>query len=132
MERFFLLKTRLKKINSAPMLGRINGCGFTLYGCLKDELLDPHIIKMHWITILWIPLIPLGVYVVDRGDYDQYRIYRRMSLWRFHRIYWGRLTRFYLTVVGESLLWLVGIIAILAFVAFVATATKYGINGIFK
>lgn len=132
MDRLAQLKAHLKPIKNGPLLGRINGCGFTLHGWLKDELLHPHIVKMHWFTILWVPLVPLGTYVVDRGDYDQYTIYRHLSLWRFHRIYWGRLIRFYMTVAAESLLWMVAIVAALAFTVFILAAIKYGFRGIFR
>jgi hypothetical protein len=132
MERLTELKAHLKPIGSGPVLWRVNGCGFTLHGWLKDELLDPYIIKMHWFTFLWIPIFPLAVYVVDRADVDQYRIFRKMSFWRFHKIYWGRLTRFYLTVAGESVLWIVGIIAALAFTIFILAAFKYGFRALFR
>jgi hypothetical protein len=70
---------------------------------------------MHWFTRLWVPLLPLGVYVVDRGDVDRYTIYRRLSPWSFHRLYWRRLPLFYLTVLTESVLWIVAIALALAF-----------------
>lgn len=107
------LAKRLRPLQGGPLLGRINGCGFTLLGWIKDEALHPCILKMHWLTLLWIPLIPLNVYAVVRDDVDQYRIYRRLSLFSFHRLYWGRLTKFYLTVAGESLLWLLAMIVVL-------------------
>ena len=109
-------------------MGRLNGCGLTLLGWLSDDRLRPHILKMHWFTLLWVPLLPLGVYVVDRGDVDQYTIYRRLSLWSFHRLYWRRLPLFYLTVATESVLWIIGIVLALAF----ALTLVYGVRQLFR
>ncbi len=131
MDHLSELAAHLKPLKGGPILGRINGCGFTFLGWLRDELLEPHMLKMHWFTVLWIPIVPLGVYVVDRGDVDQYQIYRRLSLWRFHKIYWGRLTRFYLTVASESILWMIAIIAALGFALLVVALLSYGMHEVF-
>lgn len=103
-ERLEVLKAKLKDIASAPPLRRLNGFGCSLVGTLSDEALKPLCLKMYWLTALWIPIIPLCVYLVDTPLGGSFRFYKKLSLSDFHSIYRKRLWTFYLTVIAESLL----------------------------
>jgi hypothetical protein len=96
----------------------MNGFGVGLYGSLADPVLPGGYWKMYWISALWIPLIPLGVYLVSPAS-NGFRFHRKMSIIAFHRIYLRRLPLFYLSVVGESLLLLAVIAIALSLVVFV-------------
>lgn len=111
------LANRLRDVEYAPPLRRMNGFGVGLYGSLSDPILPGRYWKMYWISALWIPLIPLGVYLVSPVN-DGFRFHRKMGLIAFHRIYARRLPLFYLSVVGESLLLLIVIALALVLVIF--------------
>lgn len=72
---------------------------------------------MYWISALWIPLIPLGTYLVSPTS-DGFRFHRKMGLIAFHRIYARKLPLFYLSVAGESLLLLMVIVLALVLLVF--------------
>jgi hypothetical protein len=110
--RASLLKAKLQDISSAPMLRRVNGAGFCLLGMLTDDLPKGYYIKMYWFTMLWVPMIPICVYLVDEPKGSYYRFFKRMSLSDFHSIYKGRLGRFYLTVLGEAVMGVVVVVSV--------------------
>jgi hypothetical protein len=105
------LAKSIREIEEAPPLRRMNGFGVGLYGRLSDPILPGAYWKMYCISALWIPLIPLGVYLVS-PDGGGFRFHRKMSLIAFHRIYARRLLLFYATVIGESLLLLVALLIV--------------------
>jgi hypothetical protein len=111
------LATCLCDVEHAPPLRRMNGFGVGLYGSLSDPILPGGYWKMYWISALWIPLIPLGVYLVSPYG-DGFRFHRKMGLIAFHRIYARRLPWFYLSVAGESLLLLTVVALVLVLLAF--------------
>ena len=80
------IKPRLKPVESAPALKRVNGIGVGLLGWKREIPGSPMYFKGYWITVLFFPLIPLGFYVVS-GGYPEYRFHARMSLWDFVVIY---------------------------------------------
>ncbi|MFM5953133.1 MAG: hypothetical protein ACKOPE_02370 [Novosphingobium sp.] len=90
-----------KTLKKAPGLGRTNGMGSGLYGWLRDSRLSKGYIKVHFVSILWIPVLPLAGYVVD-GVYNEYRFYRKISLWNLARIYLFRIISLYLTALVEG------------------------------
>ena len=123
-ERVAALKERLQPITEAPSLRRVNGIGVTLLGTLRDDALKPMCFKMHWITVLWIPLIPICVYLVDNPAGPSYRFYRSLSVFDFHSLYRGRLGKFYLSVAGEALLGFAIVLIALFVVAFVVSGVR--------
>jgi hypothetical protein len=97
------LAARLRDVRRAPVLLRLNGCGFTLLGTLADELLAPAVLRMYWITVVFVPVVPLCVYLIGRapGAFGSAVVLKRLSLGDFHRLYRGRLGAFYHSVLGE-------------------------------
>lgn len=105
-----MLKVRLRNAPTAPILRRGNGFGFCLLGVLRDDLLKGAYFKMYWFTALWVPIIPIRVFLVDRPIGNSYRFLKTMTLSDFHTIYRGRLAKFYLTVLGEAVFGIVVVI----------------------
>jgi hypothetical protein len=102
--------------DTTPPLVRMNGFGFGLYGWLNDPALPAGHLKLYFITALWIPVIPLGAYAVDR-DVNGFRFYGRMNLWGVVRTFRWRTLGLYLTALCEGALWVVMIVGLLALVA---------------
>ncbi len=97
------LRMHLMPVKDAPILSRINGFGFCLLGTMKDELLLPSILKVYWFTALFIPIIPLEIYLVA-GSYDSgYRFFGSLSLMKFHSIYGMRSFKIYASAIVEGL-----------------------------
>lgn len=70
--RIAQLQDIMQPIQSAPALFRINGIGPTLLGQLRYPYVEPYYIAMQFFTFLFIPLFPLGFYVVKAGDGNSY------------------------------------------------------------
>jgi len=71
---------------------------------------------MYWFTALWVPMIPICVYLVNVPMGSSYRFFKKMSLSDFHSIDNGRSGRFYLTVLGEAV---IGVVVVVIAVAVV-------------
>jgi hypothetical protein len=97
------LDARLRDVRRAPVLVRLNGCGVALLGTLADELLAPAVFRMYWITLVFVPVMPLCVYLIGRtpGAFGTAVVLKRLSLRDFHGLYRGRLGAFYRSVFGE-------------------------------
>jgi hypothetical protein len=54
----------LEPVNSPPSLGTLNGIGARLYGTHKPDG-HGHYISVHYATIVYVPVFPLGAYVVE-------------------------------------------------------------------
>lgn len=97
--------SNFKSISSTPPLWRMNGCGVALYGWLHDSRLGHPFIKLYFISILWIPIVPIGTYVVS-SDGDAYRFSASIGLWRPIRLYRLRVLALYATALIEGAAWL--------------------------
>lgn len=98
--------SNFKPIGSAPSLKRVNGCGVGLYGWLHDVRLGNSFIKLYFISVLWLPIVPIGAYVVSREG-ETYRFFARIGLWRFVRTYRLRVLGLYVAALVEGVTWLV-------------------------
>lgn len=90
-----------KPLKKAPALGRTNGMGSGLYGCLRDKRLGKAHIKIHFVSILWIPVIPLSGYVVE-GFYNEFKFYRKISLFSLIKVYKFRVVPLYFSALFEG------------------------------
>jgi hypothetical protein len=87
-DRLSLLKKALSNPDHDwPSLQRVMGFGATFLGHLDDPLFSPNYFTMHWLTALWIPIFPMGVYLVDPIGRATFRIRKRLRIRDFHRIY---------------------------------------------
>ena len=93
-----------------------------MIGTMHDELITPKILKMYWLTALWVPLLPISVYLVEGQSGNAYRFYAELGIFSFHSVYRRKLLRFYATVLIESVLWL-----LIAFAALSVAAFAFGL-----
>ena len=114
------LEQYLKDITKAPSLRRVNG--FCLLGTMNDSITAPSILKMYWFTALWIPIFPIGVYLVRGSAGGSYKFLAKMDISTFHSLYRRNLAKFYMGVAAEALLWLVMIIIALSIAGLGLTA----------
>lgn len=56
-----------KPVRSNPILFRLNGIGFGFSGTAlrHPDLGQPLFVRMHWFTLAWIPILPLGIYLLS-------------------------------------------------------------------
>jgi len=109
------IRKALIAVEEAPPLWRVNGIGTTLLGWLHEPYL-PGTIKMLWFTVLFVPVIPAGVYVVTPTG-DGYIFHYQMRFLGFLRIYRWRALSYYGTVWLESIATVLLIIIVLGIVA---------------
>ncbi len=95
------LPAEFEPLTLPPRMGRRNGCGTILLGWMRDAELPGFIVKVLWLTILFVPLIPLRAYVVTPCR-PGYRIHAEVSLPSFARRYTWRLLPYLITVLVES------------------------------
>lgn len=105
-----------RPIAKVPAMGRTNGMGSGLYGKLRDDRLSQGHIKVHFVSLLWLPVIPLSAYVVD-GFYNEFRFYWKVSLCNLVKTYKWRVIPLYLSALVEGAGLAVLFIALLALVA---------------
>jgi hypothetical protein len=99
---------------------RVNGIGVVLLGRVADAAIAPARVKLLWLTILFVPLLPLRAYAVTGGSAGYY-FHGEMGLLRFLRRYRWRVFPYLLTVIVESVLRAAILIALfVAVAAFVA------------
>lgn len=70
----------LQPISSAPMLGRVNGIGLTLYGESDGDANTRSVVKVYWFTILFLPVLPLTRYRVIPEGANAYRFMGKLPL----------------------------------------------------
>ena len=79
----------------------MNGFGVGLYGWLRDPRLGPGHLELYCITAVWVPIIPLGAYVVS-PEGNGFRFYRRMSLLGIVRTFGWRAIGLYASALLEG------------------------------
>jgi hypothetical protein len=118
----------LKPISTAPTMWSLNGFGTTLLGCLPPTRRMPQMYFARlWVIILWIPIIPLGIYLVNEVSHNRYQFLSEISSEDFHRIYKSSILKFYLLTVAYSLAFGLAIIGLL-----VAISALGGGHGTFR
>src|SRR4051794_26860018 len=71
-----------------PMaMGRRNGCGVMLLGWISDPHLPIGRVKVAWLTIFFVPVLPLRAYVVSSAGPGLVRFLYEMDVWSFIRLY---------------------------------------------
>lgn len=78
----------LKKVSEAPLLGTYLGCGFIVAGHFQDRALAPHYWTRLFLTLLWVPLLPLNYYLVSHPDGARGDAF--YSVYQFHAALSGR------------------------------------------
>lgn len=77
----------IQKIKRKPILRTLNGCGFRLGGALPYPYINGTRVAVYWITLLFIPIIPLSAYVISGDFRGPYKFYGKISFANIYRIY---------------------------------------------
>jgi hypothetical protein len=72
------LRGKVSPVDRAPSLLRVNGWGFSLVGRYKDLEIEPLYFALYVFTVVWIPLMPVQIYIVS-GDLSGYRFWATIS-----------------------------------------------------
>ena len=126
-DRWIEFRSRIKRVEYAPPLRRVNGFGTALLGVQREIPGTAMRIKGLWCTALFLPLFPVSFYLVT-GDSTMYRFHGSVSVWSFIRLYRWRFITYYLTVVFESALYL----AVFAAAVGIAGGLSYWVHSLFN
>ncbi|MDO9229665.1 MAG: hypothetical protein Q7U03_08875 [Syntrophales bacterium] len=101
------LKKRLfeymKKPTNIPSLRTTNGCGNNLFGSLSLVDMGEREFKAAFYCLCFIPIIPIGVYLVEEAKPDQYKVYGEISFTKFMSILGlSRSVKFIITIILKS------------------------------
>jgi hypothetical protein len=109
-ERLGAIRAALLPVPNAPVLRQINGFGSALYGHLEEPGLQSAYFTRRYLTALWLPVVPMGIYLVShpRENPSVYRFHGRMPSAEFHRYFGRRVLGFYLSGILQSIAMLVG------------------------
>lgn len=77
----------IQKMKRKPILRTLNGCGFRLGGALPYPYINGTRVAVYWITLLFIPIIPLSAYVISGDFRGPYKFYGKISFANIYRIY---------------------------------------------
>jgi hypothetical protein len=108
--------TAFHPVETAPPMTRRNGIGTILLGRIRDPSLGSVRVKLLWLTILFVPVLPLRAYAVS-GGIDGYRFHGAMGLWCFLNRYRWRVLPYLFTVLVEAALRAVLLIGLALFVS---------------
>lgn len=91
-----------------PRLQTYNGCGTSLLGSYPLPASDTRVVTMACICALFLPIWPIGIYLVKETAHREYQVYGCLPIRAFVNIF-GRaaLRRLVVTAIAEGLLRLV-------------------------
>jgi hypothetical protein len=118
--RLAAISAALLPVPNAPVLRQLNGFGSALYGHFVEPSLQPAFFARLYLTALWLPVVPLGIYLVSHPRAptgvlltNVYRFHRRMPAAEFHRLFGHRVLGFYLGALFQAIMMLVGALFVL-------------------
>jgi hypothetical protein len=98
----FALVTQALKPTTAPKLWRMNGIGPAMLGSFTDPRTAPSYFSMLWLTVLFVPVAPLGIYLVTFDGLRSYRFHGRISAADFTKLYPGRTLPLAFSAIGHG------------------------------
>ncbi|MBD3338545.1 MAG: hypothetical protein GF353_05530 [Candidatus Lokiarchaeota archaeon] len=81
------IKDNLISSSFIPPLSTYNGIGFSLFGLFNIDEFKPLEFRMIWFCILYIPIFPLGIYLLEEADFASYHFYGRIKYKKFLEIF---------------------------------------------
>ncbi|HTB01341.1 MAG TPA: hypothetical protein VK804_12760 [Bradyrhizobium sp.] len=120
------LNSHVTPIKAAPTLWRLNGCGVTLLGLFRDPDIVPLYFSVHTFTVFWIPVCPLGIYLVRATGDRSYQFHGTISVSNFGKLYPNGMLRLAASCLLESGIWIVAILLIFGLIALVFPHGHYG------
>lgn len=105
-------------VSQPPVLRRMNGFGFTVVGRFYDKRVAPAYFTLYAFFALWIPVLPLLVYIVTY-EAGGYRFHGKLSIAEFQRKYGIRATAtLFASAIVESALIIVLVIVVFGGLAY--------------
>jgi hypothetical protein len=120
------LNSHVTPIKAAPTLWRLNGCGLALLGLFRDPDIVPLYFSVHTFTVFWIPVCPLGIYLVRATGDRSYQFHGTISVSNFGKLYPNGVLRLAASCLLESAIWIVAILLIFGLIALVFPHGHYG------
>ena len=117
------LRGKISPIDRAPSLRRVNGWGCSLVGRYKDPEIAPLYYALYVFTIVWIPLMPVQIYIVS-GDFSGYRFWATISARDFAKLYPNGILKLAFSCLAESVLWVIGVLVFLFLFGAVVTLMR--------
>jgi hypothetical protein len=115
------LRAALRPVRAAPPLWRVWGVGTTMLGCYTDKTLHPAYHSVLCFTVLFVPVIPICIYFVsnpkDHGP-SVFRFHAKIRTRDLASIYPGSLVKLFLSVMIESIAFVVSIVLVFAAIAY--------------
>ena len=82
----------LRPLGSVPSMHTVNGIGTTIYGRVEADEEAGTYVATHWFVFLFVPVLPLGQYLVSDAGASTYRFYGRVPegalVWAWRRAAW--------------------------------------------
>jgi hypothetical protein len=125
------IKAFLAPITKAPALWRLNGCGCTLLGLFRDPDMWPLYFCVHTFTILWVPICPLGIFLVRATGDRSYQFHGSISAANFGKLYPNGVLRLAGSCLLEGAVWIVVVLLIFGVIALAAPHGHYGFRARF-
>lgn len=114
-----------EKISTVPSLKTINGCGQSIYGYLIFPAQENLSVKVTFLTFLFIPIIPTGVYLVKETDYNSYIFLGKLRFGKLLSILTiSEIIKFIISIIFSSALMFVVLIAGLGVVSYFYSILK--------
>jgi hypothetical protein len=106
----------LQKVESAPALRTFNGFGFRLSGSLMLPGMNGVYISAYWFVALFLPIIPLGLYVVSGHYPGPYKFYGKLAFGDAVKAYGSRIWWLVASAWLEGAFMLVGLVVVITIV----------------
>jgi len=114
-QRLGAISAALLPVPNAPVLRQINGFGSALYGQFLEPSFQPAYCSRLYLTALWLPIVPLGIYLVSHPRAangalltSTFRFHGRIPPAEFHRFFGHRMLSFYLGAIFQAIIMLIG------------------------
>jgi len=104
----------------------MNGIGTTMLGSSRAITPPPLMVTQLFLTVLWVPIVPLGMYVVRETEPATYSFLGKVRFIDFARaVGFRKVLRFYASVALESAAWIVFVVFLLLALDLIARLFGY-------
>jgi hypothetical protein len=123
-----MLQDNSTSIHKVPWLFNFHACGFMFHGVgLHDRDLGERFARVHWFVLVFVPIIPLGIYLVEKDpEHSTWRtrmiiVHRKLKLKGLVAV-WGLANTVWLITSA----WLITFGVVLAISTVMALGETYG------
>ena len=130
MEELAKIFNLINTSKTKPILHTVNGIGCDLFGRFSLYFMDDLVFKINFICIVFIPIIPIGIYLVKVDEINPiegstYTIYGKMSAVNFFKLFgYTAIPKLIFTIFGD----IIGKLVALAIALALLTAIGYALG----